>query len=52
MKVDVMKCARCGGAHLDVTFKELDGPRAEYKYWAMCPVKHAPILLEEYRDAE
>lgn len=50
MKVNVLKCARCGGRHMDLTFKELIGPRAAYKYWTMCPIKRQPILLEEYNN--
>ena len=49
MKVNVLNCARCGQKHMDMEFKELTERRSVYKFWAMCPVKKEPILLEEYK---
>ena len=46
MKVDVIRCARCGKKHLDLEFKRLSQPRAEFQWWALCPKTKEPILLE------
>jgi hypothetical protein len=43
--VNIYGCARCGKRHKDMQFKELTGHKAEYNYWAMCPVTKEPILL-------
>jgi hypothetical protein len=50
MKADILKCARCGGQHLDLKFKALTSPRTEFDLWTMCPVKQEPILLVRYKD--
>ena len=44
MKVDVTVCARCGKKHLGMTFKRLTNSLG--MWWATCPVKKEPIILE------
>jgi hypothetical protein len=54
----VKKCARCHGNHQDLAFHKLTHPmvvdfeidgfegKRTYHYWAMCPEKNEPILME------
>ena len=44
-KIDVRKCARCGGDHDAVTFRRLTTPPPDHQYWAMCPTLYEPILI-------
>lgn len=46
-------CARCGGTHLDLTFKLLTQPvhsdddgGAAYTHWATCPTNGEPVLMK------
>lgn len=45
----VVKCARCGGDHLPMTFKKFTNPPQLYPYthFALCPATGEPILLVE-----
>jgi hypothetical protein len=56
--VTIKKCARCLETHPDLTFSRLDNPmivefdidglegKRVFHYWAMCPIKQEPVLLE------
>ena len=40
-------CARCGGIHTNVTFKQFSKPCDLYTHYAPCPTTHEPILLKK-----
>ncbi len=54
MNVDVRKCARCGGNHDEVLFKEFTIPQddIEYTHYGFCPANYEPILLAVVVDIE
>ncbi len=47
MKVDIVKCARCGRNHNGLEFTELTYKSEPYSHWGTCPVLNEPILLKE-----
>jgi hypothetical protein len=44
MRVTVIRCARCGKTHKDIEFKRIPNPPPHWEWWALCPVRKAPIL--------
>jgi hypothetical protein len=38
-------CARCGEAHVDVTYHRFFNPPPRYTHWAVCPKTAEPILV-------
>lgn len=54
----IKNCARCQGDHSELVFSKLSHPmvvefevdglegKRTYHYWAMCPDKQEPILME------
>ena len=47
MKVDVQRCARCGEDHQAMEFNRFDTPLdEEWTHWALCPVRHEPVVLK------
>lgn len=53
----LVNCARCGGAHNNLTFTPLTQP-VSYRYeppsthWAPCPANGEPILLGPSSESE
>ncbi len=45
--VTIKSCARCGGDHYDLVFKEMAESSGEYTHFAMCPELSEPILLRQ-----
>lgn len=43
---DISGCARCGDTHVELEFIPLGSPCGEFTHWAMCPVRHEPLLLK------
>lgn len=39
-------CARCGADHYNLEFEPMEHPVEDLTHWAMCPVKHEPILMK------
>lgn len=48
--VTVKHCARCGEDHENLIFSLLANPQDEWKYWALCPDSHQPVLLKVTED--
>lgn len=42
---NLRNCARCGGNHDKLEFRELTQPIDDYTYFASCPTNGEPILL-------
>lgn len=45
-RVDVRRCARCGGDHKGLEFRALTRPAKDYQWWAPCPENGEPILMD------
>ena len=53
IRTDLFGCARCGGAHIGLTFHELIHPIAAeedveaytFTHWATCPTTKEPIVM-------
>jgi len=45
MTVSIESCARCGGTHENLVFRELQNPPPDWRYFATCPVTQQPIWL-------
>lgn len=45
MKIDPIRCGRCGQVHEDLEFRQLSGERRG-TYWALCPSTGEPIILQ------
>lgn len=43
----INNCARCGGNHHKVYFREFYRPHNEWTHWGLCPKTNEPIMLKE-----
>jgi hypothetical protein len=56
-KTAVHNCARCGGYHSSLTFKQFRRPIQDtdgtmWGFWTICPATYEPILLVSHREKE
>jgi hypothetical protein len=56
LRVDVVKCSRCGQDHRQLTVKELNRLMIVgavcFNFWGACPVTREPILVRVAPDQE
>ncbi len=45
LRITISGCARCGGTHKDLQFKEFTNPIGKYRYFTTCPTLKEPILM-------
>lgn len=48
--INVRCCARCQGNHLMLAYAKLDNPSDEFHFFAVCPTKRQPILVQIIKE--